>query len=421
MTGKSSRRSSLSRPKHPRWTGQDLQALRITNLQALLTAVWEHSPISRIDLSTMTGLAPSSVTRLLQELMEMGLVQETGKGVSSGGRQPVLVVPNPNAGLVISLDLSGPQARGGLFDAANNLLVSIDQPFTGFGPQAIRDLVFELIHRLRAEAAQFNRPILAIGISQPGQIDTHTGVIYEASNFRLRNFPLRQILTDEFGLPVYIEHDASVAALAEKYYGAAQNLDYFLYVLVSTGIGSGIIIGGQVYRGETGKSGELGHTIVNPGGPLCVCGKRGCLEAVAAAPAILSGARKMAAFGRSDLLYELCGGSPEKLTIEMVAQAARAGDVFSQDILARSAEYLALGLINLTRLFDIRRVIVGGEISETGELFLDPLREKLIDYGRDRLDVEIIPARLQQNSFLRGISMLTLQEAIGLRVKNLET
>jgi N-acetylglucosamine repressor len=400
-------------------SGQDLRALRNTNLGVLLSAIWEYNPISRIDLSQSTGLAPSSVTRLLQELIELGLVQETVKGESSGGRLPMLVVPNPSAGLVISLDMSGPYARGGVFDAANNLLDAIDQPFNGFGPEATKHQVFGLIHHLMDIAPHDNRPILAIGISQPGQIDAETGVIREASNFRLHNFPLKQLLKEEFGLPVYIEHDASVAALAEKYFGVAQGMEYFLYILISTGIGSGIISGGQIYRGETGKSGEFGHIIVDPGGPLCVCGKRGCLEAVAAAPAILTSARRMAAHDRSDILLDLCKGTPEKLTIEMVAQAAQMGDLISQEILSRAAEHIALGLLTYASLFDISHMILGGEVAETGDVFLGPLRQALANYGPDGLAINIIPAQLKHKNFLRGISMLTLQEVLRLQVQNL--
>lgn len=400
--------------------GQDLRALRNTNLRVLLSAIWEFNPISRIDLSQATGLAPSSVSRLLQELIELGLVQEIGKGESSGGRLPMLVMPNPNAGLVISLDMSGPHARGGIFDAANNLLDAIDQPFYGYGPEAIKNQVFDLIRHLMKIAKDDNRPILAIGISQPGQIDAETGVIREATNFRLQNFPLRQLLEDEFGLPVYIEHDASVAALAEKYYGVAQALDYFLYILVSTGIGSGIIIGGEIYRGEIGKSGEFGHIIVEPGGALCVCGKRGCLEAVAAAPAILTSARRMTIHDRSPILLEMCAGVPESITIETVAQAAQLGDQVSLEILMRSAEYIAQGLITYASLFDISHMILGGEVTETGDIFLDLLRQALANYGREGLAIKIIPAELKQKNFLRGISMLTLQEVLRLQVQNLE-
>ncbi len=405
--------------QHPKWRGQDLQALHNTNLGTLLSAIWEYNPISRSDLSKITGLANSSITRLLQELTGLGLVQETGKGESSGGRQPALLVPNPEAGLVISLDLSGTHLRGGIFDAANNLVSVLDQPFNGLGPDAIKEQLLSLIHLLLNDPAVQGRPLLGIGVSQPGQIDVNEGVIRKSYNLQLHNFPLRQILTKEFGLPVYIEHDASAAALAERYHGAGRGFDYFVYVLVSTGIGSGTIIDGKTYHGQMGLTGELGHIIVQPGGTLCVCGKRGCLEAMAAGPAILSSARWMVMHGRAEILSSLCEDLPDRLTVEMIAQAARIGDPIAQDILARAADYIALGLNIYASLFDIRRMIAGGEVAETGDVFLTPLRRSLAKYGSNDTGIEIIPAELKHNNFLRGVSMLTLQEVLRLQVQNL--
>ncbi len=191
---------------------------------------------------------------------------------------------------MVSLDLSGRNLRGGIFDAANNLIKFIDSPFHGLGPQAVETQIRALVKELVAEPSAHNLPLLGIGVSLPGAIDMQTGDIYDSYNLRLHHYPLRRILSAEFALPVYIEHDASVAALAERYYGAGRGLSHLVYVLVSTGIGSGILIDGQIYRGESGVSGELGHIILDPDGQMCVCGKLGCLEALAAEPAILASA-----------------------------------------------------------------------------------------------------------------------------------
>ncbi len=392
--------------------GQDLQYLRTNNLWVLLSAIWNYGPTSRFDLAHLTGLAPSSVTRMIRMLCDLGLIIETGKGESSGGRQPTLIVPNPAAGLVISLDLSGTRLRGGIFDAANNLIKMVDQPFTGLGPEKIQKQILEMIHTLLAEPAARSHTVLGIGISLPGEIRNDTGELGESYNLRLHNFPLRKILTTEFNLPVYLEHDASVAALAEYYYGAGRGLEHMIYILVSTGIGSGVIADGQIYRGETGRSGEFGHIIVDPDGNLCVCGKRGCLEAVAAAPAILASARWMVTRGGAGKLSDLCNNDPDQLTIEKIALAAQMGDPIAQDILSRSTDYLAQGITVYASLFDIRRMIIGGEVAEVGEVYFNLLHRSLEKYKRSGLEIEIIPAELKQNTFLRGISMITLQDVL---------
>lgn len=392
--------------------GRDLQYLRTNNLWALLSAIWDHGPVSRFDLSHLTGLAPSSVTRLIRTLTEIGLIVETGKGESSGGRMPTLIVPNPQAGLIISLDLSGPQLRGGVFDAANNLIKDIHQPFNGLGSEAIQKQILDMIHKLLDGSTTGHQPLLGIGVSVPGVTDMITGEIQNSFNLRLYNFPLRKILVSEFNLPVYIEKDANVAALAEHYYGAGRDLDSLVYILVSTGIGSGIFSEGQIFRGETGQSGELGHIIVDPGGQLCVCGKRGCLEAMAAAPAMISSARWMVFHGKASLLAALCNNDTDLLSIEIIAQAAEMGDPVAQDIIANTTDYLARSIATFASLIDIRHMIVGGEVAETGEIFFGPLRRSLDKYSRTGLTIELRPAELKQNTYLRGIGMLTLQDLL---------
>jgi predicted NBD/HSP70 family sugar kinase len=397
---------------HSKKGGRDLQYLRTNNLWVLLSAIWEYGPVSRLDLAHLTGLAPSSVTRLIRTLTEIGLIVETGKGESSGGRMPTLIVPNPQAGSVISLDLSGPLMRGGIFDAANNLIKDIHQPFNGLGPEAIERQILDIIHLLLNEPAAGRHPLLGIGVSFPGVTDLITGDIRDSINLRLVRFPLSKILTSEFNLPVYIEKDANVAALAEHYYGAGRDLDSLVYILVSTGIGSGIFSDGQIFRGETGQSGELGHIIVDPGGQLCVCGRRGCLEVMAAAPAMLSSARWMVSHGRASLLASLSGDNLDRLSIEMLAQAAEMGDPIAKEIMANTADYLARSIATYASILDIHHMIIGGEVAETGEVFFAPLRNSLEKYCRAGLNIEIIPAELKQNTFLRGISMLTLQDLL---------
>jgi glucokinase len=333
---------------------------------------------------------------------------------------PTLIEPNPQAGLVISLDLSGPQMRGGVFDAANNLIKDLSQPFNGLGPVAIQKQMLDMIHQLLDEPTAGGRSPLGIGVSIPGVTDLVTGNIRDSINLRLAQFPLREILTSEFSLPVYVEKDANVAALAEHYYGAGRDLDSLVYILVSTGIGSGIFSEGQIFRGETGQSGELGHIIVDPGGQLCVCGKRGCLEAMAAAPAMLSSARWMMSHGRAEMLASLSGNDPDCVSIEFIAHAAGLGDPISQEILANTADYLARSITTLASLIDIHHMIIGGEVAETGEVFFTPLRRSVDKYCRAGFTIELTPAALKQNTFLRGISMLTLQDVLLKQVQQMQ-
>jgi predicted NBD/HSP70 family sugar kinase len=395
--------------------GQSLEGLRNQNIGVLLSAIWGHAPVSRADLSRLTGLAPSSITRLIRELEESGLIQETGKGESSGGRQPVLIAPNPNAGLIANLDMSGSKISGGIFDAANQLRLSAEHPYTEFGGEAVKRQLLAVAHEMLDDPFTHDYPVLGFGISVPGEIDMDTGAIVEAYNLRLRDFPLRQILMDEFGLPVYIEVDTYAAALAEKHYGAGQSVDDLIYMLVSTGIGFGIIMNGKIYQGKAGMSGFIGHIIIDRNGPMCLCGKRGCLEAIAGRPALMNSARRLLKYGRDPLLADIVDPDPAALSLEHVAAAAEMGSAICQEMILGEADDIAYAISLVTTILDINFVIVGGEVAQQfGSVFFDALHAAMDRYRRAQHTIDIVPAGLEREAFLKGISMLTLHEMLGI-------
>lgn len=394
--------------------GQSLRALRNANATALLAAVWNNGPISRSDLAGVTGLAPSSITRLARELERAGLIREVSKGRSSGGRLPTLLAVNSDAGLVAGIDLSGLHLRGGIVDATGSLLATMEQPFSGLGADPIREQLMALVASLLAHPAVNGRRLLGIGISVPGTVDTATGMLLDSTNLRLQNFPLRALLRERFGLPVFVEHDTAAAALAERYYGAGRGVSDLVYVIVSTGVGAGIVVADQVYRGEGGAAGELGHITVERDGQVCSCGKRGCLETVAAGPAIVASARRVLDQGSATLMAGWVESDPQRLTVDTVARAAEAGDRTAQEILNSAADYLAIGISTLACILDIRLVIVGGEVAQAGPVFFEPLHHSLSKYQLYSNVPRVVPAHLQQDAALKGVSMLTLQQVLNL-------
>jgi N-acetylglucosamine repressor len=398
--------------------GQDMKGLRDQNLSVLLSAIWENAPISRKELARLSGLAPSSITRLIRQLREHGLIKEDAKGESSGGRHPLLVSPNPDAGLIISLDLSGSHLRGGIFDAANNLVCASEKPFNGAGSKAIKNQLLNITHELYSHPKAQNKRFLGLGVSFPGVVQSG-GIISKSFRLKLENFPLHQILSEEFNLPVYMEVDTAAAALAEKYYGAGRGTDNFIYILVSNGIGGSVIIDGQLARGKAGFGG-MGHFIVDKDGPICPCGKRGCLEIVAAGPAILRDIRNILAFGRGDaIITEIVGEDLEDLTLDNVAEAALQGSSLAREAIENSARHLAYGISIIAVVLDIGTFIIGGEVPQyAGELYFNSIRHFLESYYEKHLNfdiIDIIPAELERDSFLQGISMLTLQEIFGIQ------
>jgi N-acetylglucosamine repressor len=395
--------------------GQNLRSLRSNNLALLLSVIWENQTISRTDLAKITGLSPSSVTRLIRELEEFGLVTETGKGESSGGRQPVLISPNPDAGLVISMDLSGKQMSGGIFDASNKLLSVVEKPFIDLGADAIQNQLVNLISELLQEPVCGTRKLLGIGVSTPGVIKDDEIVV--AYNLRVNNFPLKKILETEFDVPVYLSTDTSVAALAEKNYGAGRGKSNLIYLLISTGIGTGIIIDDQIYNGTVGLTGRRGHIVVDRLGPICVCGKRGCLESVASRPAIIDNAKKILLNGRDPVIQKMIGDNPENLDLPLITQAAKQGSIKAKSLIKKTAEHIAYALSLFTTIFGIPFVIIGGEVSrDFGEIFFSYIQEELeyllLD---DSQQIEVVPAKLERDDFLKGISMLTIQQLLNVQ------
>jgi N-acetylglucosamine repressor len=394
--------------------GQNLKNLRENNLAVLLSAIWDHENLSRAELAKVTGLAPSSVTRLTQELQRIGLIIEAGKGESSGGRQPVLITPNPRAGIVISLDLSGSSIRGGAFDSANHLIKIEEIPISQYGPDAIHGYIDQIMAIFLDDAELASKKLLGIGISIPAVINVEKDEISISYNLRLKDFPLRKILIDQYHVPVYLETDTSVAALAEKNYGAATKSNDFLYLLISTGIGVGVIKDGEVYQGNTGMTGKHGHIVIDRQGPICSCGKRGCLEAIAARGAILENAKRIFVEDRDPFMAELVGDDFSGLKLSHISQAAQMGSLKARNLITYVAELIAYAISLYTTILNIPLVVVGGEVAlEFGDAFIQSINHEISKFLREDENVMIFQTQLERDHFLKAISMFTIQQILG--------
>jgi predicted NBD/HSP70 family sugar kinase len=186
-------------------------------------------------------------------------------------------------------------------------------------------------------------------------------------------FPIQSNLEDKWGLPVSLNNDAELGALGEWAYGVGRGENYLAYIKVGTGIGSGLLLNGQIYRGATGSAGEIGHLTIEENGPLCDCGNAGCLEALAGGKAIARQAREVVLKGTRTLLSSM--GPPEAITARDVASAARRGDLASQQIIGRAGRYLGIAIAGLVNLFNPQTVVLGGGVAQIGDLLLQPIRD----------------------------------------------
>jgi glucokinase len=255
--------------------------------------------------------------------------------------------------------------------------------------------------------------VLAIGVGAAGMVDAVDGVLRFAPNLAWRDLPIAARMRDALGLPCQVDNDASMAAYGEYRFGAGRGYRHMLLVTVGTGIGGGIVSDGRLFRGAYGFASEIGHIIVEPGGPKCGCGNSGCWEQVAAGRAIDRLGREAARANPQSGVVRLAGGEPEKVTGQMVTEAARQGDEVAVRVLAEVGRRLGEGIAGLVNVLDPQIVVVGGGAVVAGDLLLDPARAAFVDSveGEEyRPRVPLVAARLGNDAGAVGAASLALEE-----------
>jgi glucokinase len=256
-----------------------------------------------------------------------------------------------------------------------------------------------------AQAKLKTSDIAGIGIAAAGILDIDRGIVTTSPNLpHWHNVPLRDIFADRLGVVTYLINDANAAALGEHRFGAGIGFDNIIYLTVSTGIGGGIIIDGELYSGADGCAGELGHMTIEADGPQCHCGNFGCLEAMASGWAVAKEAMMRINRGERSSIIELVNGRLENITAETVAIAARRGDQLAADIVAEAAKYLGIGLANLVNIFNPELIVIGGGLSKMGDMLLKPARKVLKEraFRLPSRTVHIVRARLGSNAGIIG-------------------
>ncbi|MGD0353646.1 MAG: ROK family protein [Dehalococcoidia bacterium] len=276
------------------------------------------------------------------------------------------------------------------------------------GTRAVINRLSSAINRSIAQGRFKKTELMGIGIAVAGILDTRRGMVSTSPNLPgWRNVPLRDIIAARSGLATYLINDASAAALGEQRFGAGRGFDNLLYLTVSTGIGGGIIINGELYSGADGCAGELGHMTIEANGPQCHCGNFGCLEALASGWAIAKEAVTRINQGERSSIAELVDGGVDNITAETVATAARRGDKVACDIVAKAANYLGIGLANLVNIFNPELIVIGGGLSKMGNMLLKPAREVIKEraFRLPAQSVRIVRARLGSNAGIIGAAI----------------
>ncbi|HLE78012.1 MAG TPA: ROK family protein [bacterium] len=268
------------------------------------------------------------------------------------------------------------------------------------GPDSVVEAVAKTVDAVVAAAGLARTALVGVGVGAPGPLNAQTGVVFQPPNLTgWHDVPFGPMLTERLRLPVGLANDANAAALGEWRFGAGRGIDDLVYLTISTGIGGGIIIGGTLLEGVSGTAGEIGHMTIDVNGPRCVCGNTGCLEVLAAGPAIARAAQAAVTAGTPSTLLDRAGGKVERITARVVAAAAAAGDALAADVFRRAATYVGVGVANLLNLLNPAMVIVGGGVSQAGDLLLEPIRvtARARAFERPARDARIVLAQLGDN------------------------
>ncbi len=362
----------------------------------------EAGAVSRADLARRAALAPSTVSAVVNELHAAGLVVEPAEPVhpferAAVGRPPVLIALHRRAGVVAGIDFGKRHVRMAISDLSHALLAERHRALDADLPAAEAiALAAWLFEDALDEAGVSRDEVVGVGMGLPGPVHRPSG---ELGNSTILpgwvGVRATDAVSEALGHVVQVENDANLGALGEWMWGAGRGVDHMAYVKAATGIGAGFIVAGAPYVGAGGTAGELGHTVIDPGGPICRCGNRGCLETMAGAPAVLGSLRDI---------------HGEALTLSEAVAFAVLGDAGCRRAIADAGQAIGTAVATLCNLFNPRRVVVGGDLGAAGELLLEPLREALrrgaIRSAAD--DVDVVQGELGERAEVLGAVALVL-------------
>ena len=338
------------------------------NESLIVNTIRRRGPISRVDIAKLTGLTAPTVTNISGKLIEYGLIHEYMVGEYSGGRRPVLLKANSEKTNMIIVDIRSKEMSGYLINGGLEIKEETCHDMQNLSQEKILSLVEDTIVECRSfEDGQL---ALAIGIIVRGPVMSREGLSLFSPSAGWRNVPLKYIMEERFQLPVFVENDMRAMALGAYHYGPYRDIKNAVFLGVGGGIGSGIIINGELYRGFGDGAGEIGHTVVDVDGPLCSCGNHGCLEAMASEMALVNLVVQAIEAGEKSVVVEMVKGDITIIRPKHIYAAAEEGDVLAIQMFQNIARYIGMGVANIINIFNPQLVLIGGGIVK-GRKFME--------------------------------------------------
>lgn len=373
--------------------------MKAINRNLILNTIRRHGALSRTQITEISGLSVGAVSQLTNELLEQAWLLEGGEGDYTGGRRQTLLRLNPDAGCAVGIKLMDRRIVCALTDLQSKVLHYHDLPMpSDTDVSHIVALLADAVEETVQSSGIERKKLLGVGVGIAGVTYPQQGIVHYSPYFGWRDVPLADLMRVRLHLPIYLENDVNTLTLAEQLFGAGRHIENFAVVTIGRGVGMGLVLKHQLYQGARGGMGEIGHITFDPAGPVCSCGKRGCLEAFAADPAVV-------AYVRQSRSSET---PPDSL--EDVIALADAGDPLAISALARSGEIIGIGLSTVINLLCPSLLIISGEGVIAGDYRVKPMLEALRAHTFSGLrdDVQVIVEIADDHSWARGAASLVI-------------
>ena len=356
----------------------DQAFVRELNLSLVLRRIHNEAPVSRAQLAADTGLNKSTVSSLVEILLDLGLIHETGQNSAGAGRPATLLEINPQAGGIVAVELGVDFVAVALTDFLGRILwrrnASADPDY-----EKTINLTFSMTDEAIAASRSLSLPLLGLGVAIPGTVDLKEGVLVFAPNLHWHDVPVRQLYEEKTHLRVFVENDANAAAIAEHLFGVARHTSDFVFVFAGVGIGGGFFLNGALYRGKSGYAGEIGHSpiMAEPIQAPCHCGNRGCWETYSNQQSILKRIENRLETKRSSIIPDLMAEQSAPLSIPLIKQAADAGDAEAVQSFQEAGAAMGQGLATIINFLNPEKIILGGPLSVAAPYLLPSVKESV--------------------------------------------
>lgn len=396
-------------------TTADQNLVRKFNTSVVIDTLRHQAPLSRAELATSTGLNRSTISSIINSLLEDNLVQETMLQSDRVGRPGMLLELNPSGGFAVGIEMGVDFFSLVVTDfVANVLWRKRIESDPNDGEKVILHRAFKVTEEAINEGRSRGLRPLGIGMGIPGLVDLRLGQVKFAPNLGWRNTPLRQLWSEEFHLSVFVENDSRAAALGEYYFGVARGMNNFIFLNADVGLGAGIIIGGKLFRGSRGYGSEVGHMIIDPNGELCGCGKHGCWETLVGPRAVVRRFKETLRQGVPSKVLHAVDNDLENVTFKGVATAALQGDAAALAAMQEVGKNLGLGIANLVNIFNPQMVVLGGELNFASEILLPVIQKVVAENAMEMTgeDVKITASVHGTDACVVGAATLVLDDIL---------